>query len=368
MDAVCLQATWNENLSNLPKDISDDKLTMETVVSERARVADLSASEHALLEAGLVLKRMARESKQEKINAVYKAQFNGGQTELARKLDAIEKELDELKRAVSEVEKYVLEKVAEGEKLRRELPSMHDKDEKNELSQEQFQTITDQKGGFDTELLKGKDYFEAQSSWFDLLANNIGCLDIQFNPVLKKEKKHHNEESRIVGNTSHYNADTPSERINAEDYFDVQPSWFDTLLNNTGCLDIEFSPVPKGQKEKGESRNVHSIPCNNAGAITNILKDDVCGPKACLLSITPAASEPKRADRCFSLSTRYLFVDSEEHSATSKSSWFDTVADNIGCLEIKNFPVLTEDIASEKEYPFSKEIQGTIENSSLLLE
>ncbi|XP_078366008.1 uncharacterized protein LOC144650230 isoform X2 [Oculina patagonica] len=308
MDAVCLQATWNENLSNLPKDISDDKLTMETVVSERARVADLSASEHALLEAGLVLKRMARESKQEKINAVYKAQFNGGQTELARKLDAIEKELDELKRAVSEVEKYVLEKVAEGEKLRRELPSMHDKDEKNELSQEQFQTITDQKGGFDTELLK------------------------------------------------------------AEDYFDVQPSWFDTLLNNTGCLDIEFSPVPKGQKEKGESRNVHSIPCNNAGAITNILKDDVCGPKACLLSITPAASEPKRADRCFSLSTRYLFVDSEEHSATSKSSWFDTVADNIGCLEIKNFPVLTEDIASEKEYPFSKEIQGTIENSSLLLE
>ncbi len=30
-----------------------------------------------------------------------------------------------------------------------------DKDEKNELSQEQFQTITDQKGGFDTELLKG---------------------------------------------------------------------------------------------------------------------------------------------------------------------------------------------------------------------
>ncbi len=63
----------------------------------------------------------------------------------------------------------------------------------------------------------GKDYFEAQSSWFDLLANNIGCLDIQFNPVLKKEKKHHHEESRIVGNTSHYNADTPSERINGMD-------------------------------------------------------------------------------------------------------------------------------------------------------
>ncbi len=53
--------------------------------------------------------------------------FEGGQTELARKLDAIEKELDELKGAVSEVEKYVLEKVAEGEKLRRELPSMHGK-------------------------------------------------------------------------------------------------------------------------------------------------------------------------------------------------------------------------------------------------
>ncbi|KAL9977936.1 hypothetical protein ACROYT_G015401 [Oculina patagonica] len=363
MDAVCLQATWNKNFNNLPKDMSDDKLTVETVVSERVRVADLSASELALLEAGLVLESMSRESKQEKINAVYKAQFNRGQTELAKKLDAIEKELNELKRAVSEVEKYVLEKVAEGEKLRRELPSMHvitDKDEQNKSTQEQFTTTTVLKGGLDTELFQGKDYFEAQSSWFDLLANNIGCLDIQFNPVPRKEKKNHNKEYRMVGNTSHENADTPSERIKAEDYFDVQPSWFDTLVNNTECLDIEFSPEPKGQ---GESRGLNSIPSSNVDATSKRVKDDVCRPRECPPSITPAANEPEGADMCFSLSTRDLFVDSDD-SVSPTPSWFDTLPNNIGCLEIKNLPVLTEESVSKKEDPASKEIQVTLKNSS----
>ena len=29
----------------------------------------------------------------------------------------------------------------------------------------------------------------------------------------------------------------------AEDYFDPQPSWFDTLSNNNGCLQIDMYPV-----------------------------------------------------------------------------------------------------------------------------
>ena len=29
----------------------------------------------------------------------------------------------------------------------------------------------------------------------------------------------------------------------AEDYFDLQPSWFDTLSNKVGCLEVENYPV-----------------------------------------------------------------------------------------------------------------------------
>lgn len=61
MDAVCLKATSNKHLSNLAKDISDDKQTVETFVSQRARLADLPASEHALLEVCLGTRGLPRE-------------------------------------------------------------------------------------------------------------------------------------------------------------------------------------------------------------------------------------------------------------------------------------------------------------------
>lgn len=35
--------------------------------------------------------------------------------------------------------------------------------------------------------------------------------------------------------------------FNGKGYFDVQPSWFDTLSNNGGCLNVENFPAVKAK-------------------------------------------------------------------------------------------------------------------------
>ena len=40
-----------------------------------------------------------------------------------------------------------------------------------------------------------------------------------------------------------------------KDYFDLQPSWFDTLLENAGCLEVENFPV---KAKDLEAMNVES--------------------------------------------------------------------------------------------------------------
>ena len=41
-----------------------------------------------------------------------------------------------------------------------------------------------------------------------------------------------------------------------KDYFDLQPSWFDTLLENAGCLEVENFPVKA--KDLEAMKNVES--------------------------------------------------------------------------------------------------------------
>ena len=44
----------------------------------------------------------------------------------------------------------------------------------------------------------------------------------------------------------------------AADYFDLQPSWFDTLLNNVGCLEIKNNPVTARDLEANKADGSNS--------------------------------------------------------------------------------------------------------------
>ncbi|XP_022780215.1 uncharacterized protein LOC111321564 [Stylophora pistillata] len=78
----------------------------------------------------------------------------------------------------------------------------------------------------------GKAYFELQPSWFDTLSNNAGCLNVKNFPVTAKDLE-------VLKNAK----SSSSEPAEGNGYFDTRPSWFDTPSNNAGCLEIENFPV-----------------------------------------------------------------------------------------------------------------------------
>ncbi|KAL9977155.1 hypothetical protein ACROYT_G014533 [Oculina patagonica] len=311
MDSSCSRDAWNTHLGFVHETILNGKQTVEVFVSDPKRVPDFSTSDHALLKVCRAAETKDKETAGVD-NRLWELRHSEvkSQSDFAKKLEAVDRELEKAKRILLEAERNVREKVAEVQRLHQDFRLMYDADkhDKKEETQEKLETSNDQKRGLETRLFNGKDYFKAQPSWFDSLSDNTGRINVQF-----KEKTECQKEFQTAGNTSHRKGKAFPERIKAEDYFELQPSWFDTLLTNVGCLDVKFNPVPR--EEAAFKKQSHTIYSTSA---------DVYGQKKVLYPkkntpspIVPATSDDftaaasERTHGCLSANTCYLFSDSE---------------------------------------------------------
>ena len=126
----------------------------------------------------------------------------------------------------------------------------------------------------------GKVYFDLQPSWFDTPSSNGRCFKVENFPVtakdfeamkyVKSNSKAFTEQAKGNGNllisipvrsTSVRKQCSSYESQNrwmhlpcigfdfliifslGKDYFDFQPSWFDTLSKHAGCLQVENVPA-----------------------------------------------------------------------------------------------------------------------------
>lgn len=84
---------------------------------------------------------------------------------------------------------------------------------KNEIKTEESQS--------EPQIFNGMDYFDLQPSWFDTLSNKFGCLKVDNSPVTARDL----EAMKNVKS----NLKLSIEAAKGKDYFDPQPSWFDTI-------------------------------------------------------------------------------------------------------------------------------------------
>ena len=69
---------------------------------------------------------------------------------------------------------------------------------------------------------------------------------------------------RIVNNTFFYEQLFKIFSLSGKAYFDLQPSWFDTLSNTGGCLEIENFPVTARDLEAMKNFKSNSKPSTEA--------------------------------------------------------------------------------------------------------
>lgn len=130
--------------------------------------------------------------------------------DFANQMAAMDKKLQETKKNIAELEAGVIFNVM-----------------KNEMEAKESQS--------EPQAFNGKNYFDHQPSWFDTLSNNGGYLEVENFPVTAKEI----EAMKNVRSNSRLS----TESAKGKDYFDHQPSWFDTPSKNGGCLKLENFPV-----------------------------------------------------------------------------------------------------------------------------
>ncbi|KAL9979904.1 hypothetical protein ACROYT_G008421 [Oculina patagonica] len=204
-------------------------------------VGDLPCTnKHEPLDASHVARIMAREYKQEKEEleekiAVLEAQCN-----------AKEKEIAYLKESVSAKDKVIAH-------LKETVLELHQNGQTtgSELSEQNGQTteidFAKQMETIDGELEKTKENISQAEE--NLFRKKAEVESLQIEPQL----------------------------FNAKDYFDPQPSWFDTLSNNTVCLQIHNYPVRAkdldANRIKGSSDKKHE----NA-RISKTAEEKSCGP------------------------------------------------------------------------------------------
>ncbi|XP_022785681.1 uncharacterized protein LOC111326018 [Stylophora pistillata] len=128
---------------------------------------------------------------------------------------------------------------------------------KNEIKTEESQS--------EPQIFNGKDYFDLQPSWFDTLSNNFGCLKVDNSPVTAPDlEAMKNFKSNLKLSTK---------AAKGKDYFDRQPSWFDTLsTKNGGCLKVKNFPVRAKDLEAMKSFKSNSNPskASDKGEISNL--------------------------------------------------------------------------------------------------
>nr|XP_058940622.1 uncharacterized protein LOC131768938 [Pocillopora verrucosa] len=270
MHFSCLSNGLIEDISyKMNKNKSGDKDSVRKscsarIFDEKVNVSNRSAENyHEPLEALHGARIMANESAREKEQPTQKIIY------LETEINAKEKEIGFLRQTLFENDKDIADLKEKLSQLKQTVQTTQSDFVKHMASideklQEAKKNIAELEGGLNFTVKKnkteaeesrskpqtvnGKVYFDFQPSWFDTPSNNGGCFKVENFPVTAKDL----EALRNVKSNSR----TVTEQAKGKDYFDLQPSWFDTLLENAGCLEVENFPVKA--KDLEAMKNVES--------------------------------------------------------------------------------------------------------------
>ncbi|XP_058961563.2 structural maintenance of chromosomes protein 2 [Pocillopora verrucosa] len=267
MDFTCSSNESNENKNcKMNKTTLGDKESVKKscaakIFDEGINITNRSAENyHEPLEASHGARIMANESAREKEQLEQKI------TCLETEINAKEKENALLKETLFERDKEIVD-------LKEKLSQLQQNGPRNQLDfakqmaimdeklQETRKNIEELENGLNFSLLKketkfksepqtfnGNGYFDPQPSWFDTLSNNAECREVENFPVTGKDLE--------VTKNVKLHSKPSNEPARDKGYFDLQPSWFDTISNNAGCLKIDNLPVLA--KDLEAMRNVKS--------------------------------------------------------------------------------------------------------------
>lgn len=238
MDFPCLLNSSNEENYKMNKDVSDDKESVKKSCSARifdkeVNVTNRSAENcHEPLEALHGARIMATESAREKEQLTIEKI-----THLETVINAKGKEIVFLKETLFRKDKEISD-------LKEKLSQLQQSCQRNQFAPAQQMATMDEK------------LQEARKNIDELKGGK------NFN-VMKNKTKVEESQSGL-------------QFFNGKAYFDHQPSWFDTLSNNSGCLEVENFPVSAKDLEALKS---------NSKPSTEAAKD--CGGLKCRLPRAP---------------------------------------------------------------------------------
>ncbi|KAL9979905.1 hypothetical protein ACROYT_G008423 [Oculina patagonica] len=214
---------------------------VETGRTDGVCVGDFSCTnKHEPLDASHVARIMAREYKQEKEEleekiAVLEAQCNAKEKEIAY----LKERVSVKDKVIAHLKETVLELQQNGHTMVSQVPERNGQTTEIDFAKE-METI-------DEELEKTKENISQAEE--NLLRKKTEVENLHIEPQL----------------------------FNAKDYFDPQPSWFDTLSNNTVCLQIDNYPVRA--KDLDANRINGSSDEKHANAIiSKSAEEKSCGP------------------------------------------------------------------------------------------
>ncbi|CAH3161998.1 unnamed protein product, partial [Pocillopora meandrina] len=276
-----LSNALNEDISyKMNKNNSGDKESVRKscsarIFDEEVNVTNRSAENyHEPLQASHGARIMANESAREKEQLTQKiiyleTEINAKEKEIAflkqtlfgrnKDIADLKGKLSQLKQTVQRTQSYFVKQMASIDKKLQDV-------RKNIAELEGGFNFTIQKNKTEVEesrskpqIFNGKDYFDLQPSWFDTLSQNAGCLQVENVPVKGKDLE-------AMKNAKSNSKASIAEPAKGKDYFDLQPSWFDTLVENAGCLEVINVPVKANDLEA--MKNVRS----NLKACTELAK------------------------------------------------------------------------------------------------
>ncbi|PFX25585.1 uncharacterized protein LOC111330191 [Stylophora pistillata] len=274
MDFSCLTNASNEDISyKMDKNSSGDKESVRNfcstrIFNEEVSVTNRSAENyHEPLEASRGARIMANESAREM------EQLTQRITYLETEINAQEKEIVSLKQTLFERDDEIADLKEKLSQLKQTgqrsqfdfVKQMATMDEKLQEARKDIDELEDglnftvkknktksEESQSKLQAFNGKSYFDVQPSWFDTLSNNGGCLIVENFPIKAKDI----EAIKNITSPSKPSA----EPAKGKDYFDLQPSWFDTLSKNAGCLEVQNVPVKAKHLEAVKNVKSNSKP------------------------------------------------------------------------------------------------------------
>ncbi|XP_066018714.1 uncharacterized protein [Pocillopora verrucosa] len=243
--------SYKMNKNNSGEKESVRKSRSARIFDEEVNVTNRSAENyHEPLEASHGARIMANESAREKEQLTQKiiyleTEINAKEKQIAflkQTLFGTDKDIADLKGKLSQLKQTVQRTQSDFVKQMASIDKKLQEARKNIAELEGGFNFTTQKNKTEVEesrskpqIFNGKAYFDLQQSWFDTASNNGGCFKVENFPVSAKDL----QTIRNVKSSSR----AFTEQAKGKDYFDLQPSWFDTLSQNAGCLEVENVPV-----------------------------------------------------------------------------------------------------------------------------